>query len=40
VTYIKGLWSETFPNEEGNVRTKIEQRKAVAKMQKELELKQ
>ncbi len=35
--YVKDVWQETFPNEERNVRNKIEKRKELARMQKEME---
>jgi uncharacterized protein YgfB (UPF0149 family) len=35
---VKEVWCETFPNESGNVKTKLQKRKEIAKMQKEYEM--
>lgn len=35
--YIKDVWHETFPNEESIIKNKMQQRKKIAKLQKELE---
>ena len=38
MVYIKDVWKETFPDEEGKSKSKIEKRKELAKMQREYEL--
>lgn len=35
--YIKDVWDETFPNEDNKVRQKIQKRKELARIQKEME---
>ena len=37
IGYIKEVWQETFPNEKGKTLTRMERRREVAKMQKDLE---
>lgn len=37
---MKEVWDETFPNEDKKVKTKLQQRREVAKLQKEAELTQ
>jgi len=37
-SYIKEVWRETFPDEAGRSRSKIQQRKEAAKQQREYEM--
>ena len=38
--YMKCVWDETFPNEDRKVKTKLQQRKEIARLQKESDLSQ